>query len=104
LRDFESELVRKLEELHEMYADKVQIIGGLHSPISMEKASVKDYWLSEEMSSLPDMFCGMNENFATAAIEGALVLAGDSVDLEAVWVAASEGIADVMPAGSGVQK
>jgi hypothetical protein len=69
-----------------------------------KKASVEDYWLSEEMSSLPDMFCGMNENFATAAIEGALVLAGDSVDLEAVWVAASEGIADVMPAGSGVQK
>jgi hypothetical protein len=30
------------------------------------------------------MFCGLNENFATAVIEGALALAGDSVDLDAV--------------------
>jgi hypothetical protein len=87
-----------------MYADKVQIIGGLCSPISMEKPLVKDYWLSEEMASLPDMFCGVNENFATAAIEGALVLVSDSIDLEVVRVAASEGSADVMPAASGVRK
>jgi hypothetical protein len=100
LRDFESELVRKLEGLHEMYADKVQIIGGLCSPISIEEPSVQDYlnWLSEEVASLPDMFCGMNENFATAVIEGALVLAGDFVDLEAVRVAAS----DVLPIGLSV--
>jgi hypothetical protein len=106
LRDFESELVRKLEGLHEMYADKVQIIGGLCSPISMEEPSVEDClnWLSEEVASLPDMFCGVNEIFATAAIEGALVLAGDSVDLEAVWVVASEGGADILPAGSSVRK
>jgi hypothetical protein len=36
------------------------------------------------VTSLPDMFCGMDENFATAAIEGALTLAGDSVDFDAV--------------------
>jgi hypothetical protein len=76
-----------------MYADEVQIIGGLCSPISMEEPSVEDYlnWLSEEMAGIPDMFCVLNENFAVAAIEGALVLVDDSVDLEAVQVAASEG-------------
>jgi hypothetical protein len=30
------------------------------------------------------MFSGMNENFATAAIEGALLMAEDSVDLDDV--------------------
>jgi SMC interacting uncharacterized protein involved in chromosome segregation len=43
LRDFESGLVQKLEGLREMYADKVQAIGGLCSPMSMEEPSVKDY-------------------------------------------------------------
>jgi hypothetical protein len=72
-----------------MYADEVQIIGGLCSPISMEEPSVEDYlnWLSEEMAGIPDMFFVLNENFAVAAIEGALVLVDDSVDLEAVQVA-----------------
>jgi hypothetical protein len=60
--------------------------------------------ISGLVAGLPDMFCGVNENFATAAIEGALVLAGDSVDLEAVRVGASEGGTVVLPAGSSVQK
>jgi hypothetical protein len=46
----------------------------------------------------------MNENFATTAIEGALTLATNSVDLEAVRVATSGGGADVLPAVSGVWK
>jgi hypothetical protein len=29
------------------------------------------------LPGLPDMFSGVNENFATAAIEGALAMAGD---------------------------
>jgi hypothetical protein len=33
---------------------------------------------------LVSLICGVNVNFATAAIEGALVLVGDFVDLEAV--------------------
>jgi hypothetical protein len=37
LRDFEIGLVRKLEGLHEIYADKVWTIGGLFSPMSMEE-------------------------------------------------------------------
>jgi hypothetical protein len=30
------------------------------------------------------MFCGVNENFATAAIEGPLAVADDSVDIDVV--------------------
>jgi hypothetical protein len=50
------------------------------------------------------MFCGVNENFATAAIEGALALAGDSIHLGDVRAATSEGGMDVLPAGSSVRK
>jgi hypothetical protein len=86
LKDFKSGRVRKLWGLREMYADKVRTIGGLCSPMSVEEPSVEGYvnWFSEEVTSLPDMFCGMDENFATAAIEGALTLAGDSVDFDAM--------------------
>jgi hypothetical protein len=40
--------------------------------------SAMDYlrWLSTEISGLPDMFGGVNENFITAVVEGALVMAG----------------------------
>jgi hypothetical protein len=106
LNDFKSGLVWKLERLHEMYAEKVRTIGGLCSPMSVEEPSVEDYvnWLSEEVTGLIDMFCGVNENFATAAIEGALALASDSVDFEVMRVAASQGDADVLPARSGMRK
>jgi hypothetical protein len=106
LRDFESGLVSKLEGLRKMYADKVQNIGGLCSLMSMEEPSTEDYlnWLSEEVAGLPDMLCGINKNFATAAIKGALALAGGLVDLDAMQVAASEGGADVLPARSSVRK
>jgi hypothetical protein len=52
----------------------------------MKEPSAKDYicWLSEEISGLPDMFSGVNENFTTAVIEGALAMAEDSVDLAIV--------------------
>jgi hypothetical protein len=101
LRDFECWIVQKLEGLGEMYADKVQTIGGLCSPMSMEEPSA---WLSKEVAGLPNTFCGVNENFATIVIEGALTLASDSVDLHAVSVATSKGGADVLPVGSSVQK
>jgi hypothetical protein len=105
LRNFKSGLVRKLEGLRKMYADKVRTISGLCSPMSVEEPSAEDYlnWLSEEVVVLPDMFCDVNENFATAAIEGALALASDLVDLDAVRVAASEGGTGVLPAGSSVR-
>jgi hypothetical protein len=43
LRDFKSGLVRKLEGLRKMYADKVWTIGGLCSPMSMVEPSVEVY-------------------------------------------------------------
>jgi hypothetical protein len=46
----------------------------------------EDYlrWLSAEVTGLPDMFSGVNENFAPAVIEGALTMDADSVDLPVV--------------------
>jgi hypothetical protein len=48
--------------------------------------SAEDYlhWMSAEITSLPNMFSGVNENFSTTMIEGALAMAGDSVDLDIV--------------------
>jgi hypothetical protein len=66
-----------------LYPGNIQTIEGLCSQMATEEPSAGDYlrWLSEEVSGLPNMFNGVNENFATAAIEGALAMAGDSVDL-----------------------
>jgi hypothetical protein len=106
LRDFQGVLVRQLKRVHDMYAERVQSIGGLCLMMLAGEPSVEDYanWLFEEVSSLPDVFSGVNENFATAAIEGALALAGDLVDLEVVRTGASEAGADILPAASGVRK
>jgi hypothetical protein len=94
LREFEGGLVKSLEELHELYADNVQIIDGLCSLMPAEEPSVEDYlcWLPDEISGLPDMFSGVNENFATAAIEGALAMASDSIDLDVVRGMAAQGV------------
>jgi hypothetical protein len=74
--------------------------------VSAEKPSVEDYlnWLSEEVSGLPDVLSGVNENFATAAIERALTLAGDSIDPEAARDAAFEAGADILPTASSVRR
>jgi hypothetical protein len=105
LREFESELIQKMGELHVLYAGNVQTIGGLCSPVPIEEPSVEDYlhWLSDEVSDLPSMFSGVNENFASYAIEGALAIAGDSVDLHAVQNAAGEGGTDILPTRPSVQ-
>jgi hypothetical protein len=106
LREFEGGLVRKLEELHGLYAGNVWIIGGLCLPMPTEEPSVEDYlyWLSDEISDLLDLFSSVNENFATAAIEGALAMASDSIDLDVVQRAATEGGAYVLPTGSNVRR
>jgi hypothetical protein len=74
--------------------------------MSAEELSVEDYlrWLSDEISGLPNMFNGVNENFATAAIEGALDVVGDLIDLDVVWGTTAEGDLDVLPAGSDVRR
>jgi hypothetical protein len=43
------------------------------------------------------MFGGVNENFITAAIEGALIMAGSSVDLDALQDAAAASGVDILP-------
>jgi hypothetical protein len=105
LWEFEGGLVRKLEELHRLYAGNIQIISGLCSPMPTEEPSVEDYlrWLSNEISGLLDMFSGVNENFATTAIEGALVMPSDSIDLDVVRGTTAEGGVDVLPVGSNVR-
>jgi hypothetical protein len=106
LKDFQDILVQQPERVHDMYTEKIHSLDGLCLTVSAEKPSVEDYlnWLSEEVSGLPDVFSGVNENFATAAIEGALVLAGDSIDPEVVRNAAFEAGADILPATSGVRQ
>jgi hypothetical protein len=44
------------------------------------------------------------KNFTPAAIEGALVMAGDSVDLDVIWGMAVESGVDVLPAGPAVRR
>lgn len=46
----------------------------------------------------------MNLNFATAAVEGALTLAGDLIDFGVVQDATSRAGDDVLPASSEVRK
>jgi hypothetical protein len=41
-------------------------------------------WFSAELSGLPEMFAGVNENFVSTAVEGTLVMVGSSIDLGAL--------------------
>jgi hypothetical protein len=86
LIEFEGGPVGTLEGLHGLYGGNIWIIGGLCSPMHAGELLVEDclHWLSDEISGLPDMFNSVNENFATAAIEGALAMAGDSIDLDVI--------------------
>jgi hypothetical protein len=89
-----------------LYTGNVQTIGGLCSPVPAEEPYIEDYlrWLSDEVSGLPSMFSSVNENFASSAIEGALAMAEDLVDLNVVDNDAGEGGADVLPAGPAVRR
>jgi hypothetical protein len=60
--------------------------------------------LSTEISGVSDIFGGVNENIATAAVEGALAMAGDSVDLEVVQDVAVSSGAGILLAGRDVQR
>jgi hypothetical protein len=45
--------------------------------------SVVDYirWLSVDVTGLPEVFAGVNENFVSAMVEGTPVMAGGSADI-----------------------
>jgi hypothetical protein len=83
LVDFETELVENLADLCAAYERNIQSIGGLCSPLSRDEPSITDYmhWLAAEVVSLPEVFARVNENFISARIECALVMARDSVNL-----------------------
>jgi hypothetical protein len=93
-------------ELLILYVCNAHTIGGLCSPMPESEPSAADYlrWLSTEISSLPDMFGSINENFVTAAVEGALVMVGDSIDLDALQSAADESGVDILPAEHNVRR
>jgi hypothetical protein len=101
LKDFEDELVRDLAELRTLYVCNAQAIGGLCSPMPEGEPSAADYlrWVSTDISDLLDMFGSVNENLSTTAVKGALTMAANSVDLEAVQDVVVSSGADVLPAG-----
>jgi hypothetical protein len=61
--------------------------------------SAVDYirWLSMEVAHLLRVFAGMNEIFISVIVEGALAMASNSVDLDAIQDAATAGGADIFP-------
>jgi hypothetical protein len=93
LKDFEGELIKDLVELRGLYMRNMQVIEGLCSLMPENEPSAADYirWLSAEVVGLPEMFAGVNENFVSATVEGALVMVGDFVDLDALQNVAADG-------------
>jgi hypothetical protein len=98
LKGFEDELICNLAELRSLYVRNTPTIGGLCSPIPKGKPSAVDYlhWLSMEISCFPDMFGGVNTNFITSAVEGALIMAGESIDLDALQNVVAASGADLL--------
>jgi hypothetical protein len=98
--DFEAELTRDLTGLRKLYIRNVQSIRGLCSPMPEGNPLATDYihWLSVEVTYLPKMFTSVNENFVSATVEGALVMAGEFVDPDALQDAAAVSEADILPA------
>jgi hypothetical protein len=106
LSDFQNELIRDLAELHALYECNVQSIGGLCSLMLEGEASVMDYirWLSIEVTGLPEVFAGVNENFVSTVVEGTLAMAGGSVDLSALKASAADSGADILPVERDVRR
>jgi hypothetical protein len=104
LKDFEGELIQDLAELRTLYVRNAQTIRGLCSSMPEGEPSAVDYlhWLSTKISSLPDMFGGVNENFITTVVVGALIMARDFVNIDALQSASAESGADILPTECGV--
>jgi hypothetical protein len=54
-------------------------------------------WLSVEVGHLPKVFVGVNENFISTTVEGALAMVDDSVDLDAIQDVVAASGADILP-------
>jgi hypothetical protein len=61
-------------------------------------------WLAAEVPGLLAMFAGVNKNFVSAVVKGALMMAGDSVDLNALQSVAADSGADILPAERDVRR
>jgi hypothetical protein len=106
LSNFEVELVIDLAGLRKLYVCNVQGIRGLCSSVPEVGSSAMDYirWLSTEVAGVPKMFVGVNDNFISVAVEGALKMAGESVDPDTLRDAASESGVDILPMGRDVRR
>jgi hypothetical protein len=93
LSDFEAELIRDLAGLQKLYTHNIR-----STPMSEGDPSVVDYirWLSMEVGGLPEMFASVNKNFISAAVEGALVMDDESVELNTLQDAAAVSGADIL--------
>jgi hypothetical protein len=96
--DFEKEFLKDLAELCTFYECNVQSIGSLFSPMPEGEPSVADYirWLSIEVTCLPEVFAGINENFISTMLDGTLVMARGSVNLAALQASATDSSADIL--------
>jgi hypothetical protein len=106
LNDFEAELSRDLTEMRELYVRNILSIDGLCSPMPEGDLSTANYirWLSVVVGDLLKVFAGVNENFVSITVEGALAMAGNSVDLDAIQDAATASGADIFPMERDVWK
>jgi hypothetical protein len=106
LSNFEVELVIDLAGLRKLYVCNVQGIRGLCSSVPEVGSSAMDYirWLSTEVAGVPKMFVGVNDNFISVAVEGALKMAGESVDPDTLRDAATESGVDILPMGRDVRR
>jgi hypothetical protein len=62
------------------------------------------HWLSTKISGLPDKFSGVNEKLVTATVKGALVMAGFSIDLDALKDATAASGVDILPTECDVHR
>jgi hypothetical protein len=99
LRDLESDLIKDLAGLRSLYVHNIQSIGGMCSSMPVSDPSAADYirWLSAEVTGLPLMFASVNENFVSTMVKGALVMAGDSIDLVSLQDTAADSGVDILP-------
>jgi hypothetical protein len=57
-----------------------------------------------EVTDIPKVVAGVNANFVSTAAKGALVMAGEYVDLDSLQDAAAASGADIWPTECGVQR
>jgi hypothetical protein len=106
LSNFDGELIEDLAGMRALYECNIQSMGGLCLPMPKSEPSAVDYicWLSAEVTGLPKVFDGVNESFISVAIEGTLVMAGDSIDLAALQTVAVDRGVDILPEEQDVRR